>query len=74
MKETRKARIVYNSKDDSFEIHINTGDGWGFCTGYSCWAREGGDGEKNFISWTILDKLRELQDFGYEIDFHRVEV
>ena len=33
---------------------------------------EAPDGETNFISWTILDKLRELQGLGYEIDFYRV--
>ena len=73
MKETRKARFHYNEKEDMFELQINTGDGWGFCTGYRCFAiAERPDGEKNFISWTVLEKLKELQNLGYEIDFHRV--
>jgi hypothetical protein len=73
MKETRKARFHYNEKEDMFELQINTGDGWGFCTGYRCFApAQDPDGEKNFISWTVLEKLNELQNLGYEIDFHRV--
>lgn len=72
MKEIRKARIQYNEAEDMFELQINTGDGWGFCTGYRCFARaDDPEHETNFISWTILDKLKELQNLGYEIDFHR---
>lgn len=68
MKEIRKAKIVYNEEKDSFEIHINTGDGWGFSVGYPCVARENCT-EKNFIHWGILRKLDELVEFGYSIDF-----
>ena len=63
----RKARIVYNPNEDSFEVQINVGDGWGLETGYHCVAREKG-GPTNFISWTILDKLAQLQSLGYKID------
>lgn len=72
MKEMRKARFHYNENEDTFELLINTGDGWGLCCGYKCRAcAEAPDGEKNFISWTVLEKLKELQNLGYEIDFHR---
>lgn len=71
-KEIRKARFVYNAEEDMFELEINTGDGWGFCTGYRCFApAQDPNGEKNFISFTVLNKLAELQYLGYEIDFQR---
>lgn len=72
MKEIRKARIHYNEKEDAFEIQINTGDGWGLETSYRCRKdAQYPEGDANFISWKILDKLEQLQYLGYEIDFHR---
>lgn len=66
MKETRKARIIYNSKEDMFEVQINTGDGWGLEKGYRCVAREGGDGTTDFISWRIVDTIQKLTALGYK--------
>ena len=63
----KKARIIYNANEDKFEIQINTGDGWGLDTAYRCVAREGGNGDTEFINWRILDKLRELAYQGYSI-------
>ena len=69
-KEKLRAKVVYNEKEDSFEIYINTGDGWGFCTGYRCFTiAKDPNGEPNFISFTVLKKLAELQAYGYEIDY-----
>lgn len=66
MKETRKARIIYNSKEDMFEVQINTGDGWGLETGYRCVACEGGNGATEFISWRIIDTIQTLTARGYK--------
>lgn len=65
----QKARILYNSEKDQFEVQINTGDGWGLDTAYKCVAREGGDGTANFISWRIIAKLEQLQTLGYSIKY-----
>ena len=63
----KKARIIYNSKEDKFEVQINTGDGWGLETAYHCVAREGVDGTTDFISWRIIDKIQTLIMMGYQI-------
>lgn len=64
-----KAKVVYNENEDSYEIWVNTGDGWGFANGYKCVARKGGNDETNFVSFQILAKLREMQAWGYKIRF-----
>lgn len=63
----KKARVTYNVSEDAFVIEINTGEGWVFESSYRCVAREGGDGVTSFISWTILDKLAQLRQYGYTI-------
>ena len=66
--ETRKAKIIYNSTDDAYEIWIDTGEGWGFCRSYKCRVRQGGD-EPEFIHFSIISSLAEMERFGYEITF-----
>ena len=64
----KKARIVYNPGEDSFEVQINTGDGWGLDTGFFCVAKTG-ETETNYVHFRILNKLGELQQQGYKIEF-----
>ena len=68
MKKMNKARVVYNPEQDTYDIEIKIGGQWVLETGYFCRAiTEGGD--TTFIHWTILAKLRQLQELGYTIDF-----
>ena len=67
-----KARIRYemNGDREGYAIHIKdleTGE-WGLESWFPLVAKEGGNGENNFIHWTFLVKLNELQTFGYDID------
>ena len=69
----KKAKVIYNEKEDAFEIHINTGDGYGLCTSYRCFTiAKDPNGDPNFISFTVLKKLAELELFGYEITFRNL--
>lgn len=69
----KKAKVFYNEKEDAFEIHTNPGDGWGLCTSYRCFAiAKNPTGEPNFISFTVLKKLAELQYLGYQIDYSAI--
>lgn len=66
----KEARVIYNEKEDAFEIQINTGDGWGLETSYRF--RKDADypeADADFISWRIIDKLGKLQYLGYKIKF-----
>lgn len=67
MKETRKAKVIYNQNEDRFEVHINTGDGWGLETAYQCLDSSKGKGTTEFIHWSVLAKLAQLQHLGYDI-------
>lgn len=71
-KQKLKARIRYEQKEDGREgyaVEILTHEGtWGLDRFFYLVAREGDD-EKNFIHWTIFEKLAGLQALGYEIDF-----
>lgn len=69
MANIKKARIVYNKEADSFDIEINTGDGWGLETSYPCRrsANKPDAEEAEFISWRILEKIKLLKLWGYEI-------
>lgn len=69
----KKAKVIYNEKEDAFEIHINTGDGWGLCTAYRCFTiAKNPNGEPNFISFTVLKKLAELEQLGYQTTFKAI--
>ena len=66
----RNARIIYNELHDAFDLEINTGDGWGLDSRYNCHtSTKNPMGDANFISFTILKKLRQLEDLGYKIHF-----
>lgn len=66
----KEARIIYNEKEDAFEIQINTGDGWGLETSYRCRKdAQYPDGPADFINWRIIEKLSKLKYLGYNIDF-----
>ena len=64
-----KAKVIYNEKEDAFEIWINTGDGWGFSKSYKCQPRANQkDGEENtLIHFSLITTLREMQEYGYKI-------
>lgn len=64
----KKAKIIYNELDDAYEIWIDTGDGWGFCNSFKCRVREGGDSPE-FIHFSFVSSLAELERFGYKITF-----
>lgn len=64
----KEAKIIYNHTDDAYEIWINTGDGWGFCKSYKCRVRQGGD-EPEFIHYSFVSSLAEMEAFGYKITF-----
>lgn len=62
------ARVVYNTKMDSFDIQIKTREGWGLEVSYPC-VPGGRSGAQDYIHWTILDKLGQLRYLGYIISF-----
>lgn len=66
----KKARVIYNEEYDAFDIEINTGDGWGLETRYPCHtSTKNPMGNANFISFTILKVLAQLEYLGYKIHF-----
>lgn len=66
----KKARVIYNENTDQFEVQYNAGDGWETETAYNCVASNKKPmGDANFISWTILRELANLENLGYKISF-----
>lgn len=69
-----KARVKYyedyNGKE-GYAVEIFSEDEWGLNTFYPLVRRDGAgeDEEKNFVHFGILNKISELKEFGYEIDF-----
>lgn len=69
----RKAKITYNPETDSYEIHINVGDGWGFDCSFRCVEKKDSKTEsKDFIHFSFVSKMAELQHQGYTIDFTKL--
>ena len=67
----KKAKVIYNQKNDAYEIWINTGDGWGFSKSYKCRVRQGGE-EPEFIHFSIITSLAEMEQWGYKITFQNL--
>ena len=67
----RKARVVYNKFDDRFDIDIQQADGsWELSFGFKCQhstTEPKRTQDANYISWEILEKIRDLKLYGYEI-------
>ncbi|MGN0180386.1 MAG: hypothetical protein ACI4DY_13265 [Monoglobaceae bacterium] len=78
MARTRKmrAQLRYHKREDGREgyaINILTDDGWSLESWYPLVAKVGADkvgaeNETDYIHWSILRKLANMQDYGYEID------
>ena len=70
-KYTLRAQLRYHKQDDGREgyaINIFSDGEWGLDSWFPLVAREGGDGETDFVHWSILNKLSQLQNLGYDID------
>ena len=69
------ARLRYCKRQDgrvgySIEVRSSSNGEWGLDTWFPLVAADGWDGETDYIHWTILRKLSELQHLGYEIDLN----
>lgn len=71
-KAKMKAQLRYHKQEDGREgyaINIYTDGEWGLDTWYPLVERKDrNDGEPDYVHWSILRKLAELQAWGYEID------
>ena len=71
-KAKMKAQLRYHKQEDGREGYaINILSDGEFVT--DCWyplveRKEHGNGETDYVHWTILDKLARLYEQGYEID------
>lgn len=69
----RKARVKYNPDRDSYVIEINTGDGWDFCCSFPCVIKKDSKtGTADFIHYSFVSKMSELQHQGYTLDFKQL--
>lgn len=70
----RQARVIYEGSTDSFRIEIfdDQDRSWGLDTAYKC--RNSADNpnaeEKMFISCTVLRKIAQLYELGYNVTFY----
>ena len=70
-KATMKAQLRYSKKEDGREgyaVNIQSDGEWTMDSWFPLVARENGDGEADFVHWFLLNKLRHLQELGYDID------
>lgn len=71
-----KAQLRYHKKEDGREgyaINILTDDGWTMESWFPLVAKVGADAigkenETDYVHWSILRKLSQMQSYGYEID------
>lgn len=67
MKNNKKqCCIVYNAKEDSFDLYINSGNGWDFSFGAICQKRNENDDEANFITYQLINEISNCVNLGYE--------
>lgn len=64
----KDARIIYNKEHDAFDIEIKTKEGWELEKRFLCVAAEGRPGITYYIHFSVLRKIRDLQDMGYKIE------
>lgn len=65
-------RNNYNGKE-GYTVEVKGSDGeWGLDSFYPLVRRENhnDDEEKNFVHFSIINKIHELQELGYKILFH----
>lgn len=69
-KKKMRARLRWemNGEREGYAIRILDNGEWGLESWWPLVAKEGGDGETNFIHWKLLAKLNEMQTYGYDID------
>lgn len=71
-----QAQLRYHKKEDGREgyaINILTDDGWQMDSWFPLVAKVGADAigkerETDYVHWSILRKLSQMQSYGYEID------
>ena len=71
MKDKKKAQLRYFKQQDGREgyaINILIDDEWMQESWFPLLPRENGNGEPDYVHWSILNKLSHLQNLGYEID------
>lgn len=66
----KKARVIYNENEDTFEVQYTSDGEWVTETTYTCQpsARQT-MGNANFIHFSILKELAKLEYLGYKITF-----
>lgn len=68
-----KARVIYKevNNQEGFAIELLNGDDWELYAWYPCAERKNANPGEGFdyLHWTVLKRLGELQDLGYEIIF-----
>lgn len=69
----KKARVIYNDTEDTFEVQFTSDGEWVTETSYTCQpsARQT-NGNANFIHFSILRELAKLEHLGYEITFRNL--
>lgn len=72
--EKMKARIKYEENfngKEGYAVEIFSEGEWGLSTFYPLVKREGAEetDEKNFIHFSFINKLAELNELGYKISF-----
>lgn len=71
MKTKNKAQLRYFKQQDGREgyaINILIDGEWVQESWFHLFPRENGDGEPDYVHWSIFNKLSYLQNIGYEID------
>lgn len=69
-----RARITYHpdyNGREGYTVEILTPDGWGLDTFFPLVERKGNlkDEDKNFVHFSMINKISELIEFGYKITF-----
>ena len=64
----KNARIIYNEKEDTFDVEIETKEGWEIEKRFLCVvAEERPSIHADFIHFSVLRKIKDLQDMGYKV-------
>lgn len=70
----KKARVKYVNDDrkEGYAVELFLDGEWAFSSFYPLVRRENAneDEEKNFVHFSLINKISELQELGYKILFH----